>query len=205
MEQTIPQLSPDANPRQNRARLALGLWFLAVLALVTVSPPARWPIGVLPVYLATSTFAIGLFVWLTASGRQWALTVPLKTSVGVHFVRAIIGAGFVFEASQGRLPHSFSDPVGWGDVVVGVLAVPMALALTNSSPTGARRMALLLWNAFALLDILNAQRLGAWHTLHAPDSLIAFAHLPYALVPTFFVPLVTLSHLLIFYRLGKGH
>ena len=63
---------------------------------------------------------------------------------------------------------------------------------------------LLIWNTIGLIDIIfvvfSALRFGLqdWQSMHA------LRELPLSLLPTFLVPLIIASHLLIFVRLARA-
>ena len=92
------------------------------------------------------------------------------------------------------------DPPGWGDIVVAVLA----LAVLGAMRTEFAKTLLLIWNTIGLIDIVfvvfSALRFGLqdWQSMHA------LRELPLSLLPTFLVPLIIASHLLIFVRLARA-
>jgi hypothetical protein len=89
----------------------------------------------------------------------------------------------------------------WGDIVIGVLAVAVASAMR---PTQFAKTFLLSWNMIGLIDIVfvisSALRFGLkdWQSMHA------LRELPLSLLPTFLVPLIISSHVLIFVRLIRA-
>jgi hypothetical protein len=98
------------------------------------------------------------------------------------------------------LACGFARPAGWGDIVVAVLA----LAVVSAMGTEFAKTLLLGWNTIGLLDIsfvvFNALRFG----LKNWESMRALRELPLSLLPTFLVPLVIGSHILIFVRLARS-
>ncbi len=61
----------------------------------------------------------------------------------------------------------------------------------------------MLWNALGLADILGVVFSATRLSLANPESMRALLRFPMSLVPTFLVPLIIASHLLIFSRLRK--
>lgn len=87
------------------------------------------------------------------------------------------------------LPASFANPAAYGDLLTGVLALLALIALRNSW-AGA---VVLVWvfNTVGTVDLVNALR----HVDVAPDFGAAWY------VPTFLVPLLLVTHFMIFARL----
>ncbi len=87
------------------------------------------------------------------------------------------------------LSESFAAPAAYGDLVTGVLALLALIALRSS---WARALALVwLFNIVGTVDLLNALR----HANAVPDLGAAWY------IPTFFVPLLLVTHFMIFVRL----
>ena len=87
------------------------------------------------------------------------------------------------------LPESFAAPAAYGDLVTGVLALLALIALR----TGWRGTLALVWvfNIVGTVDLLNALR----HADAVPDLGAAWY------IPTFFVPLLLVTHFMSFARL----
>jgi hypothetical protein len=87
---------------------------------------------------------------------------------------------------------------GWGDIIVSILT----LAVVAVMRTEFAKTLLLIWNTIGLLDIIfvvfSALRFG----LTDWQSMQALRELPVSLLPTFLVPLIIASHVLIFIRLA---
>jgi hypothetical protein len=73
--------------------------------------------------------------------------------------------------------------------------------VSNSAPS--RRRAYLVWNLLRLADILFVVATAARLGLADPDSMRTLLRLPLSLLPTFLVPLVIASHVLIARRLAS--
>jgi hypothetical protein len=120
-----------------------------------------------------------------------------RTLVAFHLVRLPAGINFLRLNESGELPQEFALVAGWGDIAVGIAAL-LVLAFAIPVRTPARRYALLAWNTFGLADILvvvgNAMRLF----LADPGLAIPFFSLPMALLPTFVVPIVITTHIVLY-------
>ncbi len=89
------------------------------------------------------------------------------------------------------LPDYFAIPAAYGDLLAGVLAL-LALVLLRSGRKGAMG-AVWLFNVVGTVDLLNALR----HVEVAPNFGAAWY------IPTFLVPLLLVTHFMIFARLLK--
>jgi hypothetical protein len=135
--------------------------------------------------------------WKVPTLQRWVMTVELRWLVLLHLTR-FVGFYFFLLCSRGELPFAFAAPAGWGDIIVAALAV-LLLALSNAR----NWTMLIIWNTIGLTDILfvvmTALRLGLedWRSMHA------LREFPLSLLPTFLVPLIIVSHVLIFFRAAK--
>jgi hypothetical protein len=126
------------------------------------------------------------------------LNIDLRRLVLFHLARLFAGAYFLVLCQRGQLPCAFARPAGWGDIVIGALA----LAVVAAMRTKFVKTLLLIWNTTGLIDIIlvvsSALRFGLkdWQSMHA------LRELPLSLLPTFLVPLIIASHVLIFVRLA---
>lgn len=142
--------------------------------------------------------AMALFAcWKVPTLQRWTMRVELRWLVLLHLTR-FVGFYFFFLCSRGELPFAFAAPAGWGDITVAALAI-LLLALS-----GARNWSMLIiWNTVGLTDILfvvmTALRLGLedWQSMHA------LREFPLSLLPTFLVPLILASHILIYFRAAR--
>ena len=148
----------------------------------------------------TLTAIVLLACWKISPIRVWALNVDVRWLVLLHVTRLFAGAYFLVLCQRGQLPCGFARPAGWGDIVVAVLA----LAVLGATRTPFAKTLLLTWNILGLIDIifvvLNALQFGLsdWQSMHA------IRELPLSLLPTFLVPLILASHVLIFVRLARA-
>jgi len=185
--------------------LALLAWFvlagaLALAGIVALVGPPFGPLAIL------GGVALGLLAHARSPGlRAWTRAGPLRLLLLVQAVRAPIGAAFLVLAADGRLPHEFADIAGWGDLAVGLAALPTAACVPLRTPL--RRRLVLLWNLAGLLDILLVVATAQYLIigLGRADMQAAFTDMPaMAMLPLFVVPLVILAHLAVFLRLRRG-
>jgi len=174
------------------------LWLGAALALggsgalKALRPPAPQLI------LVSLTFALLAAASWIPPLRAWALGVDLRVLVGIHVTR-LVGAEFLAFYRRGELPFAFAVPGGWGDIPVATLAL---LVIAIGPPhTRGRRLVYAAWNLLGLGDLLFVVVTAARLALADPDSMRALLRLPLSLLPTFLVPLLIASHILIAVRL----
>jgi len=181
-------------PAIGLAWLALAIGLGASGRLLLLRPPAP------------QLILLGLTVAVLVAGaripalRDWAFGLDLRTVVALHLTR-FVGAYFIVLYRRAELPFAFAVPGGLGDILVATLAA--FLILSGPPTTLGRRRIYAAWNILGLLDILvviaTAARLG----LTDPDSMRALLRLPLSLLPTFLVPLIVASHVLIAVRLAR--
>jgi hypothetical protein len=170
-------------------------WGGAALSTGAVEALLRTLVPV-PLILA-SLVAAGLLAWrLSAKVRGWVRAVPPRALVALHLVR-FVGAWFIVLYRRGELPFAFAVPGGWGDIAAAAGAAGLLFGAFPVRTRG-RRAVLRAWNALGLLDILFAVATAARIFLADPDALAPLTRLPLSLLPTYFVPLIVLSHLRIF-------
>ena len=118
--------------------------------------------------------------------------------IGLNASR-VLGVLFLALAVAGRLSGPFPYSAGLGDILTGLLALPVArLALTGSWRSG---LAVTAWNLFGAADLVAAVALGLASAEGSPMQLIhmgvgsqAMQFLPFCLVPTVLVPFYLMTH-----------
>jgi hypothetical protein len=145
--------------------------------------------------LAAAAGPIALFVlWYTLSPglRRFAASLSPRTLTLAQTWR-INGFVFILLSALGALPALFALPAGLGDMAVGATAPWIASRLGRGDRGG-----YLLWQILGISDLLMAVTLGATARLISPagTSMSAMTVLPLSLVPTFFVPLLFILHLI---------
>jgi hypothetical protein len=176
-----------------------GAWVgvaIAVAASGALAAPA-----LLGVLFASPLVAVAGLALAFPAVRGALLAIPLPLVIGVNFFR-LLGAEFLVLASVGRLSGPFPFSAGWGDIVTGALAIPVAILATRVRANDAR---ILAWSAFGTLDLAVAMLLGITSANGSPLQLIhagvgsgAMQTLPWSLVPTVLVPLFLIGHGIVF-------
>jgi hypothetical protein len=181
--------------------LAVGVaWFVAALALgasgrfAQLAPPRP---QLLLVGLTLTLVAAG---FLVPSFRAWLDGVDLRAVIAIHLSR-FVGIYFLVLYGRGLLPFQFAVVGGWGDIAIATTAVVWLLAVNDPA---AYPKWLLLWNVCGLIDIVFVVLTAARLAMADPASMGPLRVLPLCLLPTFFVPLIIASHILILYRLRSG-
>jgi hypothetical protein len=190
-----------------------GLWIGFAIALgatgIYASTATPTPVPLVGVMLVLPLVAIGGAALLSARLRETLLALPLPLLLGLNALRILPGVFILLLASQGKLSGPFPQSAGWGDIIVGVIAIPLILAAMRNF-AGSRR-ALLAWNILGTLDLVEAAALGV---LSAPGSPLqifggavgstAMGSLPWSNIPTLLVPFYFITHGIIFARLLQG-
>jgi hypothetical protein len=148
----------------------------------------------------TLTALVLLACWKVRAIRACVLNIDLRWLVTLHLTRLFAGAYFLVLCQRRQLPCAFATPAGWGDIVIGVLA----LALVSCMHTQFAKTVLFSWNTLGLIDIVFVIATALRFDLKDWQSMHALRELPLSLLPTFLVPLIIASHVLIFVRLIRA-
>ena len=144
------------------------------------------------------TLIVLVSVWKVSLLRVWTANTSLRCLILFHITR-FVGIYFLLLYQRHRLPYDFAVPGGVGDTFIAATA----LILSASRQLYDSRWLVLVWNSCGLFDIvlvvMTALRLG----LRDWQSMAALRELPLSLLPTFLVPLIIVSHILIFIRIAR--
>lgn len=176
----------------------IGAWIAMVVTITASGAVSNTPI-VLPILFALPLVAAG-FAGTNATARSAMMAIPPPLIVGLNAMR-VLGVFMVLAAVTGLMSGPFPYVAGIGDIITGVLALPVArLAARNP-----RDVRVLEWNIFGALDLIVAVSLGITTASGSPLQLIhagigssAMTTLPWALIPLVLVPTYLIGHALIF-------
>lgn len=191
------------------AMAAAGIAWFALIAACGATGAFDAVRGLGPAGIGVSVlipFAFLTFVSTRAGAmRDAATAIPMPVLIGLHATR-LLGVFFLLLYSYGRLPAPDAPVAGWGDVLIGLTAIPVAYLAAVKAP--AWRTIVLVWNSLGLLDLVVAIVLGV---TSSPGFPISFATsnadsnvmttLPWILIPCFNVPLLAYLHVLLFQQL----
>jgi|SRR5579859_867414 len=126
--------------------------------------------------------------------------MPATWLIALQLYR-IFGSWALVAALRGVLAGLLGWPAGIGDVLTGLFALPVAIAVAGGTAQG--RRAAIIWNIFGLADFAVAITMGAITSpgplqLIVPDvpSIGATGAYPGVLTPAFVVPCGILLHVL---------
>lgn len=199
-------LSPRARVT---AFVGVGLWLAALVAIGALGgfgPGVTGPVPAVGIGLF-AVLATGLSAYFRVPRfRERVLQIRTPVLIAANIGR-VLGVFFLILYGVGRLPAPFAPSAGWGDVLVGVVALPLAAMAASGS---VRPIWIALWNGFGMLDLITAVTLGVLSQPGTPfhvfsGSAAAITTLPWVLIPTFLVPVYFLIHLLILRQLRAPH
>jgi hypothetical protein len=174
----------------------VGAWLAGLAGWVAaLRPPAPQLI------LVGLTAAVLLTAGLAPPFRRFVERVDLRALVLFHLTR-FVGVYFLVLHARGELPWAFAVPGGWGDIAVAASGLLLVLGARPDCSAG--RRAYVVWNVVGLLDILGVVVTASRLALADPESMRALLRLPLSLLPTFVVPIVIATHLLMLQRLARA-
>ncbi len=194
-------------PRSAKLTLATvaGLW----IGLCAGAGSAGWlgiakPFPVIGIFVATPLIAAAVATAWPAA-RRAMLSVPMPLMIGLNIGR-VFAVLFLLLWAQGRLAGPFPFFAGWGDIITGVVAVPLLWLATDEGTRHAN--AITAWNLFGAADLVLAIALGVTSAegsplqiFHAAPGSEAMQHLPWSFVPTVLVPFYLVLHAIIWVQL----
>jgi hypothetical protein len=192
---------PNAQAERRTAFVVVGIlaiWLGAVTVLgitgrFVPSPSGRFPLIALPII---PPLIVGL-VALRRVGPLRRLLDDPSTQVSVTALQAfrIGGSSLLVLLAVGLLPALLAVPLGIGDSLTGLLALPAAAALRAG-----RRGQVIAWNLLGIVDLVSALVLftiagpGRLHLITVNPSVSVIASTAQVIVPTFLVPVFLLLH-----------
>ena len=185
----------------------IGVW----IGLAAAAAGAGWltisrPVPVVGFFVVAPLLATGLATAWPAACKA-ILSIPMPVMVALNIVRAF-AVLFLMLAAEGRLTGPFPYSAAWGDIITGVVAVPVLWLLKDG---GARyTTAIAAWNLFGAADLVLAIAFGITSSEGSPLQLFpgpgseAMQHAPWSFVPTVLVPIWLILHGIIAVQLRRA-
>jgi hypothetical protein len=185
----------------------IGVW----IGLAAAAAEAGWltisrPVPVVGLFVVVPLLAAALAAAWPAA-RKAMLSIPIPVMVALNIVR-VFAILFLMLAAEGRLTGPFPYSAAWGDIITGVVAVPVLWLLKDG---GARyTTAIVAWNLFGAADLVLAIAFGVTSAEGSPLQLFpgpgseAMQHAPWSFVPTVLVPIWLILHAIIAVQLWRA-
>jgi hypothetical protein len=142
-------------------------------------------------------------------GHELACSVVRRAGcVRLNIVR-VFAVLFLMLAAEGRLTGPFPYSAAWGDIITGIVAVPVLWLLKGGNARYTTAIA--AWNLFGAADLVLAIAFGITSAEGSPLQLFpgpgseAMQHAPWSFVPTVLVPIWLILHAIIAVRLLRAH
>jgi hypothetical protein len=169
------------------------VWSVAASALhFYKAGPDGYPLRVgLAAIIPIALFLVSFF--RSQRFREFTLALNPRSLTMAQSLR-VQGFVFLVLASYGILPRVFAWPAGWGDIFIGATAFLVALNWANAG----HRRSFIFWQLLGIADLVNAVTLGTIAQVIDPHGIptSAMTVLPLSLIPTFFVPLFLILHVI---------
>jgi hypothetical protein len=185
----------------------IGVW----IGLAAAVAGAGWltisrPVPVVGLFVAVPLFAAVLATAWPAA-RTAMLSIPMPVMVALNIVR-VFAVLFLMLAAEGRLTGPFPYSAAWGDIITGVVAVPVLWRLKDRGARSSTAVA--AWNLFGAADLVLAIGFGITSAEGSPLQLFpgpgseAMQHPPWSFVPTVLVPIWLILHAIIAAQLRRA-
>ena len=185
----------------------IGVW----IGLAAAAAEAGWltisrPVPVVGLFVAVPLLAAMLAISWPAA-RTAMLSIPMPVMVALNIVR-VFAVLFLMLAAEGRLTGPFPYSAAWGDIITGVVAVPVLWLLKDRGAHYSTAVA--AWNLFGAADLVLAIAFGITSAEGSPLQLFpgpgseAMQHAPWSFVPTVLVPIWLILHAIIAVQLRRA-
>ncbi len=181
-------------------RLVFWIWFAAAVFAGQQRVLQRLPPPAVPgiVFALSALVLLGYFALKPL--REWFDRLDLRHLVLVHVSR-FVGIYFLQLYARGELPYAFAVPGGVGDIFVAFTAI---LVVFLPLGYGRRQRLISIWNIVGLIDIMFVVLTAIRLNLANPSQMWALTRLPLSLLPTFLVPIIIATHVIIYTRIARA-
>ncbi|MGH7902319.1 MAG: hypothetical protein ACRENZ_11350 [Thermodesulfobacteriota bacterium] len=182
--------------------IAVCLWFFISLLVGASGLLASIPPPFPQIILFSLVLVLLIIFWKSESFREVCFDLDIRVLLLIHLTR-FVGIYFLILYSRGELPYAFAVHGGLGDIAVAFTALLVSIFPPRAGGLGF--FIYFAWNILGLIDILYVVKTAARSAIADPQSMMALTELPLSLLPTFLVPIIIFSHILIFFRLNYSY
>jgi hypothetical protein len=185
----------------------IGLW-IGVCAAATAAGliATSRPFPLIGIFVAAPLVA-AVIATAWPAAREAMLGLPMQVMIGLNVGR-VLAVLFLLLEAQGRLAGPFPFFAAWGDIITGVVALPMMRLATMARAW--RTTAIAAWDLFGTADLVLAITLGVMsaegsplQVFHSAPGSEAMQQLPWSFVPTVLVPFWLILHAIIWVQLRR--
>jgi hypothetical protein len=174
----------------------IAVWFLAVgsaSALQIFNNDANRLGASVGIAASVPILLFGLWMATSKGFREFALGLNPR-ALTLSQTGRFMGVVFVILEAKGALPALFARSAGYGDMFIGLTASFVALRLATAEHRGI----FIFWQGLGMLDLVTAVALGVSTGILHPEGvpMTPVTSLPLSLIPTFFVPLYFILHII---------
>ncbi len=181
-------------------RIGIWVWLIAALAVGRFELLRPLPLPAVQAVLFGLTALLLLGCLRLPRLRDWINGLDLRALVAFHLTR-FVGIYFLVLYQRGELPHDFAVKGGLGDILAASLALLICVVPLRDD---LRRRAITVWNVIGFIDILMVVFYATRNGLAGNLQMKQLTVLPLSLLPTFIVPVIIATHVLIFLRLRRA-
>jgi hypothetical protein len=193
------------------AKIALAIVLGAWIGLAAAVAGAGWlpisrPVPVVGLFVVVPLLAAALATAWPAA-RNAMLSIPMPVVVALNIVR-VFAVLFLMLAAEGRLSGPFPHSAAWGDIITGVVAIPVLWLLKDG--VARHSTAIAAWNLFGAADLVLAIAFGITSAEGSPLQIFsgpgseAMQHAPWSFVPKVLVPIWLILHAIIAVQLRRA-
>ena len=188
--------------------LAVGVWIGLAAAFASSGLLAvAQPFPLIGAFVMLPLAATAALAAISPAWRTALIGLPMPLLVGLNIGR-LLGVFFLLLAADGRLGGPFPYSAGWGDIIVGALALPALWLASRPVPQAPGFLA--AWNIFGALDLIVAVALGVTSGPESPFRLFEAGNaslvqgMPWSFIPIVLVPFYLIVHAILFVQLRQA-
>jgi hypothetical protein len=185
----------------------IGVWIGLAAAVAGAGwLPISRPVPVVGLFVVVPLLVTALATAWPAA-RKAMLSIPMAAMVALNIVR-VFAVLFLMLAAERRLSGPFPYSAAWGDIITGVVAVPVLWLLKDG--VARHTTAIAAWNLFGTADLVLAIVFGITSSEGSPLQIFpgpgseAMQYPPWSFVPTVLVPLWLILHAIIAVQLRRA-